>query len=107
MITEAQYFTCKCRHPEHIFQLYFAPADLEKDKSGHRWEPFLEGYFTLNPNVGFFKRCWYGLKYIFGFGSERTFRNSIMFDEMDDAAITRLQTLLANFQKDRAEYEKL
>ena len=55
---ETKYIECSCHLPEHTLRF-----TLDDDPD---WEAiFIETY--LSHYFGFFKRLWYGVKYIFGY----------------------------------------
>lgn len=54
-------FICECGDISHQFVLSYYPDDKDWD------EAYIEIFLT--DNCGFWKRLWYGIKYIFGYKS--------------------------------------
>lgn len=57
MISEPLYLECSCHTPEHLLKIYVDQWDL--------LEPSLVILSQLNHLMPWYKRVWYGLKYIF------------------------------------------
>lgn len=81
MNLEISYFECQCQDPEHTLRFCYDPSD------GELW---MEAYVSSN-YLGFFRRLWRGIKYVFGANSKYGHFDTTMFRPED---IIRLQELL-------------
>ena len=54
-----EYLECSCYAPEHTLRISIETEEY----------PFMEVNVLLTPWAGFFRRLWWGVKYIFGKGS--------------------------------------
>lgn len=86
---EHYHFDCGCSSAEHTLRFTLDPC------MHHQYGPELYAEIYLNDHRGFWKRLWYGLKYICGFKS-RYGAWDIWTMKEDDAG--RLRTLLDRYE---------
>ena len=90
MNLEISYFECQCCDPEHTLRFCYDPSD------GELW---LGAYVSSN-YLGFFRRLWRGIKYVFGGYSKYGHFDTMLFRPED---IPRLQALLGKAQARNAK----
>lgn len=86
MNLETYHFDCECQSPEHTLRFAVDPDSQDP-------ELYTEVY--LNDHRGFFKRLWYGLRYIFGYQCRYGAWDCWVMREED---IGRLRNLLDRYE---------
>jgi len=82
------YVHCECHNPEHAMLVAYYDDDIElftKEDADdpNKYPPLPELTFNLqlSPYLGFFKRIWVAIRYVFGFDYRRGHWNCCMVNE--------------------------
>ena len=98
MKQEIHYFDCDCKGSEHTLKFIF---DHAPESDNLDWPPELWTEIYLHDWRGFCKRCWVGLKYIFGYKCKYGHWDTWLLDPKD---CDRLFELLEKFKEAHKNY---
>src|SRR5690606_37212848 len=95
LMNKLYYFECFCRSPEHTLRFAYFEDDIKN------W-PFLDVDVHLT-KLPFFKRLWYGIRYIFGKQSKFGAFEEVVLERDQVALLTELGSrfLIATTPKER------
>jgi len=91
-----EYFDCQCSCSEHVIRFMYMGA-----YGGD--EPSLYFDIFLGQHMGFFKRVWVAIKYIFGYKCKYGHFDNWLF-KLEDAQ--RLRAMVDRYEKETEEFKK-